>query len=131
MEFKGAGIVVQMDSGAHEWVFNKATAQYFPVSQTHASANGIDFVAANGTPIQNYGQRLLVGYADNWTPITVNVQVAEVKSNLAAGMRVVQAGNRVVLDEGGLFCLERCQPPCPMLLIGILNISQIFKDGSF
>ena len=93
----------KLDSGAHEWVFSPSTAEVFPVKPTFASENGVNFVAANGSPISNYGQNSLAAYDENWNPVTVSVQIGEVKSNLAVGMRIVQAGNRIILDEGGSF----------------------------
>ena len=63
-----------------------------------ASREGIDFAAANGAVIKNYGQKFLPCFDDNWVPTSVNVQVADAKSNLAGGMRICQAGDRIILD---------------------------------
>ena len=58
---------------------------------------------ANGTEIENFGQKTLSGYSDEWTPLSVSVQVADVKSNLAAGMKIIEADNRIVLDSSGSY----------------------------
>ena len=35
--------------------------------------------------------------------MSVNVQIADVKSNLAAGMKIIEAENRIVLDSTGSY----------------------------
>ena len=92
-----------MDSGASEWVFNPYAAQYFDLQDTMASINNIHFQAANGTTIRNYGQRHLKAFTDHWGKVMVDINVADVKSNLASGMRITQADNRIVLDSDGSF----------------------------
>ena len=71
------------------------------------SKNGINFAAANGTPIANFGQRSLKGVTGDWCPIEADVQVAEVTRNLASAMRIVKAGNRIVLDETGSYIEDK------------------------
>ena len=92
-----------MDSGAHEWVFNPESAQYFQLNDTCASTNQLNFQAANGTSIKNFGQRDIKAFTNEWNPISVSVSIAEVRSNLAAGMRIIQAENRIVLDIDGSY----------------------------
>ena len=52
-------VTVKLDSGASEWVFNPHTAEYFRICETLASVNGLNFTAANGTAITNYGMRTI------------------------------------------------------------------------
>ena len=70
---------------------------------TQSSKAGINYVAANGTDITNYGQRKIKGYSNEKIPLNVAAQVADVRSNLASAYRMCQAGNRVILDEDGSF----------------------------
>ena len=100
-------IPVKLDSGAFDWVFNPETARAFKLEETEASKNGLDYAAANGTPIANYGQRVIKGVTGDWAPIHSAVQVAEVKRNLASAMRIVNAGNRIVLDDEGSYIEDK------------------------
>ena len=43
----------------------------------------------------------------DWAPIHSAVQVAEVKRNLASAMRIVNAGNRIVLDDEGSYIEDK------------------------
>ena len=59
---------------------------------------GMGYVAANGTRIDNHGERLVQGYTDDGTSIAMAMQVTDVKRTLGSVYRMNQAGNRVVLD---------------------------------
>jgi len=96
-------IKVKLDTGAVEWVFRKDVAEAFEITETPASVQGIPYYAANGTEIANYGQRRLAGYSSEWQPITACAQIAEVRSNLASGMKMIEADNRVILDKSGSY----------------------------
>ena len=56
-------IPVKLDSGAFDWVFNPMSAQAFKLEDTESSKAGLNFTAANGSEIKNYGQRILNGYS--------------------------------------------------------------------
>ena len=96
-------IRVNLDSGAIDWVFTPEAGEPFETKPSIFSRYGINYTAANGTEIENFGQKTLTGYSDEWTPLSVNVQIADVKSNLAAGMKIVEADNRIVLDANGSY----------------------------
>ena len=96
-------IKVKLDSGAVDWVFTPEAGSSFDIEPSFFSKHGINYTAANGTEIRNYGQKTLRGYSNEWCPFNVNVQIADVKSNLAAGMRIIEAENRVVLDSEGSY----------------------------
>ena len=83
-------VTVKLDSGASEWVFNPLTAQYFKICETVASAHNINFTAANGTAIKNHGLRSIKALTNEGNGIKVDVNVADVRSNLASGMRRTQ-----------------------------------------
>ena len=112
-------IKVKLDTGAVEWVFRQDAATAFEIMETPASVHGIPFYAANGTEIKNYGQRRPCGYSGDWKPITTCVNVAEVKSNLASGMKMIEADNRIILDgkptieNDRKLLLEHFGPPGP------------------
>ena len=96
-------IRVKLDSSAIDWVFTPDAGKAFGVQPSFFSRHGINYTAANGTEIANYGQKTLKGYSDECCPLTVNVQIADVKSNLAAGMRIIEADNRIILDSTGSY----------------------------
>jgi hypothetical protein len=96
-------IRVKLDSGAIDWVFTPEAGEAFETKPSIFSKYGINYTAANGTEIKNFGQKTLTGYSNEWTPLSVNVQIADVKSNLAAGMKIVEADNRIVLDASGSY----------------------------
>ena len=50
---------------------------------------------------------MIKGFTGDWVPIESAVQVAEVKRNLAGAMRIMKAGNRIVLDEEGSFIEDK------------------------
>ena len=96
-------IRVKLDSGAIDWVFTPEAGEAFDTKPSIFSKYGINYTAANGTEIKNFGQKTLTGYSNEWKPLSVNVQIADVKSNLAAGMKIVEAENRIVLDSSGSY----------------------------
>ena len=89
----------KVDSGAVDWVTNPETGKMFPVEETTASKKGVKYVAANGTDINNHGERKMKGLTDDWSPVEVAMQVADVKSTLGSVWRMTQAGNRVVFGD--------------------------------
>ena len=66
-------IRVKLDSGAIDWVFTPEAGEAFETKPSIFSRYGINYTAANGTEIENFGQKTLTGYSDEWTPLSVNV----------------------------------------------------------
>ena len=100
-------IRVKLDSGAIDWVFTPEAGEAFDTKPSIFSRYGINYTAANGTEIQNFGQKTMSGYSNEWTPLSVNVQVADVKSNLAAGMKIIEADNRIILGSSGSYIEDK------------------------
>jgi len=96
-------IRVKLDSCAIDWVFTPEAGEAFETKPSIFSKYGINYTAANGTEIENFGQKTLTGYSNEWTLLSVNVQIADVKSNLAAGMKIIEADNRIILDATGSY----------------------------
>ena len=61
------------------------------------------YFAAEGSEIKNHGQKDLCGVDADWNPLAANVNMADIKSNLAGGMPIIQADNRIVLDKSGSY----------------------------
>lgn len=87
-----------MDSGAVDTVAPENGAQEFVLRETPASRRRIGFVAANGSKIQNYGERKVSGYTDDGVAISMRMTCADVHKVLGSVHRMDQSGNLVVLD---------------------------------
>jgi hypothetical protein len=95
-------ITITADSGAVA-VGPESVARVVKTMSTRASRAGLTYVAANGTQIKNEGQKSLSGMSNEGIPINMVMQVCDVKRVLVLGSvsRFVDAGNKVVFDEGG------------------------------
>ena len=101
VEFKGKGwerVRVQADSGAIDSVAPKSVAARLPVRVTRAAKAGLGYVAANGSRIENYGERVIKGRMGDGKSAAMAFQVSDVKRPLGSVFRMNQAGNKVVLD---------------------------------
>ena len=96
-------IEVTVDSGAADTVAPKSIGSQFPMKQTIASLSGMTYSAANGTEIKNQGERRITGKTSDGTPITITVQVADVKKMLGSVSRMCDANNQVVFDNDGSY----------------------------
>ncbi len=66
--------------------------------ETEMSRKGIGFVAANGSSIQNYGEKMIIGHTDDGGAVSMKVQCADVKKILCSVHKMNMGGNVVVLD---------------------------------
>ncbi len=87
-----------IDSAACHTVGPRSMATAFPVERTEAVANNRNYMAANGTKIMNYGQRIIKGTTIDGTKINMPMQVTDVDKLLIAACELVESGNKVVLD---------------------------------
>ena len=92
-------ITVTVDSGAYNTVGPPKTGTHFTLKPTTASATGKHYRAANGTIIQNYGQRVVTGVNDNGLKIGLPIQIADVNKVLGSVREMVESGNRVTFDR--------------------------------
>ena len=96
---KGWGRVeVQIDSGAIDTVAPKSVGGHIPIRETEAVKRNMGYVAANGTKIANYGERVLRGSTSGGAAVSMAVQVADVSRTLGSVNHMNKAGNAVVLD---------------------------------
>ena len=75
-------IRIQIDSGAVDTVGPKSIGRAFAIKDTPASKGGKNYVAANGSTIKNYGERLIKGETENGLKVSIPMQVAYVKKVL-------------------------------------------------
>ena len=100
-------VSVQVDSGAIDTVAPNNVGSELPVRKTKAANMGLGYVAANGTRIENYGERALKGFTDDGSGVEMAVQVTDVKRTLGSVYRMNQAGNRLVLDGDDSYMVHK------------------------
>ncbi len=61
----GERIRVQIDSGAIDAVGPKEITKAFKMKETAMSRRGIGYVVANGSGVKNYGEKKIVGHAED------------------------------------------------------------------
>ena len=98
---------LQVDSGAIDTVAPKTVGRHLPVRETEAVKRKMGYVAANGTKIANYGERILRGLNEEGKELSMVVQVADVIKPLASVHRMNEAGNVVVLDGEDSYTLNK------------------------
>ena len=91
---------MKIDSGAVGTVIPVNVMQGIPVNETSRSKEGSGFNAANGSHIKHYGQKSIRGVSDQFQPIQMMAQVADVNTALGSVYKMVQAGNIVHFEKG-------------------------------
>ena len=85
---------ITIDSGAEEsvWPVNEVNPK--ELVETEASKNGLGFIAANGSHMDNYGA-VKVKFENGNKPMSMNFHATTVKKPLAAVSRITDQGNKV------------------------------------
>ena len=96
-------IAIKIDSGAVDSVMPPHVASQFETIETETSRNGPGFRAANGSAIEHYGQRTLKGVNDQYQPVSMTAQVADVKTTLGSVYKMLKSGNRVHFEPGNCY----------------------------
>ena len=94
---------VNVDSGAIDSCMPKNTCSHFKLGPSDMSRKGAIYVAANGTEIDNVGQRDVKGMTSEGNNASMTFQVADVKGALGSVHRICEAGNRVMFDDEGSY----------------------------
>ena len=68
-----------------------------------ASKHGNAFRAANGSPIKHYGKTAIKGISDEYQPLNITAQVADVRTMLGSVYQIMRAGNRVHFEKGNCY----------------------------
>jgi hypothetical protein len=100
-------VEVQIDSGAIDTVAPKGVGGHLPIRETEAVRKNMGYVAANGTKIANYGERVLRGTTNDGATVSMAVQVADVSRTLGSVNHMNKAGNVVVLDGHESYTLNK------------------------
>ena len=94
-------VPVTVDSGAIDSVIPSKVAAAVPTRDTEASRRGLKYRAANGSSILNRGEKTIKGYTNEANLVDMSMQVCDVTKPLGSVRAMLQAGNRVVFDQGG------------------------------
>ena len=100
-------IRIHIDSGAVDTVGPKSAGRAFPIKPTKASREGNNYIAANGSPIKNYGERLAKGETEHHIEVSMPIQRADVKRVLMSTHNMNQTGLKVVLDGMNSYFVEK------------------------
>ena len=93
-------VSILVDSGASDSVAPSGFFPDIPVYETNASKANLMYTAAGGNKIRNEGMCMPKLYSENGKAYALSFQVAGVSKALGAVSRIVDAGNRVVFDDG-------------------------------
>ena len=92
-------ISILIDSGASDSVAPKKLFPNIPILETNASRAGVEYTAAGGHKIVNFGMCRPIIYTTEGNKILMNFQGSDVKKALGAVSRIVGHGHRVIFDE--------------------------------
>ena len=96
-------IAMKIDSGAIDTVMPPNVASHFMTIETEASRDGPGFRAANGSAIKHHGQGTIKGIDDQYQPVSMKAQVADVRTTLGSVYQMLRAGNRVHFERGNCY----------------------------
>ena len=98
--------VMYVDSGATDTVCPKSFAPSQETKATKESKAGKYYKAANDSNIGVLGRKVVEGITDDWNPITLNAEVAEVKRCLGSVKRMCEAGNVVHFERDTCYIMK-------------------------
>ena len=90
-----------VDSGASETVLGEEMLKSVETTEGAAYRRGVQYEVANGELVPNLGEKKFTCIGEDGKARGITAQVCEVNKALLSVRRMVQAGNRVVFDNGG------------------------------
>ena len=93
-------VTITVDSGAVDTVGPKKIAEELPIKPTKASRMGVNYRAANGTTIKNYGEKRLEGWNEKGRKTGLTMQVADVSKILGSVSKMTKAKNTIIFSAG-------------------------------
>jgi hypothetical protein len=100
-------IEITIDSGAAESVIPPDIMNQFPTNETESSIAGEQFVAANGSIIENEGERRVDVFTLDGTKRNMVFQVTGVNKTLASVSRICEKGHVVIFDGDDSYILNK------------------------
>ena len=89
-------ITCVIDSGVVDHVIPKKDANATDIKPNQMTMSGESYVAANGSPIESYGDTVIKGRTDDWTPLNITFNVAVVRKPLISSTRLTECGHKAV-----------------------------------
>ena len=99
-------IRAHVDSGAVDTVGPNSIGRAFETKDTVASTCGNTYIAAHGSVIKQYGERLIKGETDNGLNVSMPVQIADVNTVLMSRHKMNDTVLNVMLDASNSFFVE-------------------------
>ena len=93
-------IEMAVDSGATETVVGIDMLESIETSEGEAARKGVEYEVASGQTIPNLGEKQFVAVGEEGCMRKMKAQVCDVNKPLLSVNRMVQAGNRVVFENG-------------------------------
>ena len=100
-------IDVAVDSGASESVMNKGDLDKVPVEESEAQCRGVRYETADGTEIENEGQKSFYAMGERGFLKRLQMQLAPVSKPLLSVKRMTELGHNVSFDEEGGWIIDR------------------------
>ena len=75
-------------------------AKHLGIKRKERSEKRPGFRAANGSEIKHHGQRIIKGITDQFAPMGITAQVADVQTTLGSVNQMLKAGNAVHFEPG-------------------------------
>jgi hypothetical protein len=103
-KLKSAGVgKITIDSGAGESVMPKGMMVNEPLTESEAQRQGTKYVAANGSKMNNYGEKRVRFRQQGGAVGAIKFQVSDVNKPLASVSRILEKGNTVFFSQKGSY----------------------------
>ena len=96
-----------VDSGAADTIIPNDWFIEHELRESEGQRLGAYYVAANGAPIRNEGERTLAMVTQEGQVRQMVFQVAKTKKALASVSKIVANGNRVIFDDEGSYIMNK------------------------
>ena len=97
-----------VDSGASETVVGPEMIRSAALHTGNMAKRGVEYEVADGSRIQNQGEKKFRGITDEEGAVDITAQVCDVNKGLLSVGRMVDLGQRVVFDKAGSY-IEDCK----------------------
>ena len=102
---------------------------HVPLEKTARSRSGMGFRGANGAHIHHYGQRRFPVETELGNVINTRWEVADVRKPLISAARLLEVGNKLVLDDNPRIVCKRGHV-IPLKKHGNLFVVQLWVNKS-
>ena len=96
-------VEIAVDSGATETVLGEGMLASVETKPGDASRRGVKYEVADGTLIDNLGEKRFVAESEEGVKRRFTAQITEVNKALLSVYKLVKSGHRVVFEESGSY----------------------------